>query len=97
MIVFMTHAETLRKYPPATLLRRKSESNYTFKGTDLSIPKNHILWIPIYAIQRDPSIYPEPEVFDPERFSEEAVKSRHGMSYFPFGDGPRNCIGTVII
>ncbi|XP_012231820.1 probable cytochrome P450 6a14 [Linepithema humile] len=86
--------ETLRKYPPATLLRRKSTSNYTFKDTKLSISKDQVLFIPIYAIQRDPSIYPEPEVFDPERFSEEVVKTRHPMSYFPFGDGPRNCIGA---
>lgn len=90
------HTETLRKYPPATLIRRKSASNYTFKDTKWSIAKDQVLWIPIYAIQRDPNIYPEPDVFDPERFSEEVVKTRHAMSYFPFGDGPRNCIGTII-
>ncbi|XP_071581356.1 probable cytochrome P450 6a13 isoform X2 [Temnothorax nylanderi] len=86
--------ETLRKYPPATLLRRESMSSYTFDGINVSIPKSQKVWIPIYAIQRDPDIYPKPDVFDPERFDEETVRSRHPMAYLPFGDGPRNCIGA---
>jgi len=52
------------------------------------------LWIPVHAIHRDPTIYPKPDVFDPERFNEEAVQSRHAMSYLPFAHGPRNCIGS---
>ncbi|XP_077276291.1 putative cytochrome P450 6a13 [Temnothorax americanus] len=86
--------ETLRKYPPVTVLMRQSMSSYTFDGTKVSVPKNQRIWIPAYAIQRDPSIYPKPDVFDPERFNEEAVRSRHPMAYLPFGDGPRNCIGA---
>jgi cytochrome P450 family 6 len=89
------HAETLRKYPPVTVLMRRSMSSYTFEGTNVSIPKNQRVWIPAYAIHRDPNIYPKPDVFDPERFTDEAVQSRHPMSYLPFGDGPRNCIGKV--
>ncbi|XP_012231779.1 probable cytochrome P450 6a14 [Linepithema humile] len=85
--------ETLRKHTPSPLLMRQSTTNYNFNGTKVSIPKGQKVWIPIYAIQRDPSIYPEPDVFDPERFSEEAVQTRHAMYYLPFGDGPRNCIG----
>ncbi|XP_024876802.1 cytochrome P450 6A1-like, partial [Temnothorax curvispinosus] len=86
--------ETLRKYPPATLLRRESMSSYTFNGINVSIPKSQQIWIPIYAIHRDPDIYPKPDVFNPERFDEETVRSRHPMAYLPFGDGPRNCIGA---
>ncbi|XP_071646284.1 cytochrome P450 6A1-like isoform X1 [Temnothorax longispinosus] len=86
--------ETLRKYPPATLLRRESTSSYTFDGINVSIPKSQKIWIPVYGIHRDPNIYPKPDVFDPERFNEEAVQSRHPMAYLPFGNGPRNCIGT---
>ncbi|KAL0124310.1 hypothetical protein PUN28_006273 [Cardiocondyla obscurior] len=86
--------ETLRKYPPVTVLFRESMSSYTFEGTKISIPKNQKIWIPAYAIQRDPDIYPDPDVFDPERFDEEAVQSRHPMAFLPFGDGPRNCIGA---
>ncbi|XP_011862715.1 PREDICTED: cytochrome P450 6B2-like [Vollenhovia emeryi] len=86
--------ETLRKYPPVTFLMRQAMSNYTFNGTKVSIPKGQRVWIPIYAIQRDPDFYPKPDIFDPERFNEEAVQSRHPMVYQPFGDGPRNCIGS---
>ncbi|XP_018345204.1 PREDICTED: cytochrome P450 6j1-like [Trachymyrmex septentrionalis] len=90
----LMHTETLRKYPPVTFLLRQSMSSYTFDGTKVSIPKNQKVWIPIYAIQRDSDIYPKPDVFDPERFCDDAVQSRHPMTYLPFGDGPRNCIGA---
>lgn len=70
-------------------------SSHTFDGTKVSIPKDQNVWIPIYAIHHDPSIYPEPDVFDPERFSDEVVQTRHAMFYLPFGDGPRNCIGML--
>lgn len=90
--------ETLRKYPPVTILMRKSLESHTFetpsKDTTLTVQKGQKVWIPIYGIQRDARYFPEPEVFNPERFTEEAIKARHPMSYLPFGDGPRNCIGT---
>ncbi|XP_025263422.1 probable cytochrome P450 6a13 [Camponotus floridanus] len=86
--------ETLRKYPPATYLMRQSTSSYTFNGTTLDITKNQKVWIPIFAIHRDPDIYPKPDTFDPERFNHEAIQTRHPMHYLPFGDGPRNCIGA---
>lgn len=94
VMIFNIRIETLRKYPPGTFLLRNSTTDYTFDGTKVSLPKNQRVWIPTYAIHHDPSIYPEPDVFNPERFSEEAVQSRHPMSYLPFGDGPRNCIGV---
>ncbi|XP_018356444.1 PREDICTED: probable cytochrome P450 6a14 [Trachymyrmex septentrionalis] len=86
--------ETLRKYPVVTFLMRQSITSYTFDGTKVNIPEGQKVWIPVYAIHRDPSIYPKPDVFDPERFSDDAMQSRHPMSYLPFGDGPRNCIGS---
>lgn len=50
--------------------------------------------IPAYSIHRDPSIYPQPDVFDPERFSPSAKQSRDPYAYVPFGHGPHNCIGV---
>ena len=76
------------------MLPRRSTAAYTFAGTKVSIPKGLMIWIPVYGIHRDPDIYPNPDVFNPENFNEDAVEARHPMTYLPFGDGPRNCIGT---
>lgn len=62
----------------------------------MTIPKNGMVWIPVYAIQRDPKYYPKPDVFDPERFENDSFNSRHPMLFLPFGEGPRNCIGKII-
>nr|XP_012216733.1 PREDICTED: cytochrome P450 6A1-like [Linepithema humile] len=86
--------ETLRKYPPVMYLSRKTIRNYTFENTKISLRKGQKVFIPIYAIQNDPNIYPNPDIFDPERFSDDNVAQRDSMHYLPFGDGPRNCIGA---
>ncbi|XP_026675117.1 cytochrome P450 6A1-like [Ceratina calcarata] len=86
--------QTLRKLPPITVIMRKSCEDYYFESLKLSIPKGTRIFIPTYAIHRDPEVYPNPEVYDISRFTEEAVKARHPMHYLPFGDGPRNCIGA---
>lgn len=52
-----------------------------------------MLLIPIYALQMDPKYYPEPETFLPERFDPEHETFSAQRPYYPFGDGPRNCIG----
>nr|CAD7454737.1 unnamed protein product [Timema tahoe] len=85
--------ETLRKYPTIPILERKCTRPFTFPGTDYVMEKGAKLSIPSYAIQHDPQYYPDPERFDPERFTEEAKQSRHPFTYLPFGEGPRICIG----
>lgn len=86
--------ETLRKYPPVTTLVRKSAGEYTFSNTNVTIPKNITIFIPAYGIQRDPNHYPNPDIFDPERFDEEAEKLRNPLLFLAFGAGPRNCVGS---
>nr|XP_031842466.1 cytochrome P450 6A1-like [Nomia melanderi] len=85
--------ETLRLYPIAPVLFRRAIEDYTFHDTKFTIPKDMYVWISIYALHRDPEYFPNPHIFDSERFNEEAIAARHSMCYLPFGDGPRNCIG----
>ncbi|XP_055696271.1 cytochrome P450 6a2-like [Lutzomyia longipalpis] len=85
--------ETLRMYPPGFTLFRSAINDYKVPNSSLVIEKGMQVFIPVYAIHMDPEIYPKPNVFDPDRFTQENIKNRHPMAYIPFGDGPRNCIG----
>lgn len=85
--------ETLRVYPPGDNLIRIASNDYKIPDTELVIEKDTLVFIPLYGIQHDPEIFPEPNKFDPERFSDENKKNRHPMAYLPFGEGPRKCIG----
>jgi hypothetical protein len=87
-------AESSRKYPAVTHLLRQSLEEYTFSGTKVRIPKGQMIWIPVQAIHLDPALYPDPLVFDPERFSKANEDLRNSVPYLAFGDGPRNCIGN---
>ncbi|KOX75873.1 Cytochrome P450 6a2, partial [Melipona quadrifasciata] len=86
-------SETLRKYPPVVVLNRICTKEIKLNGTDFDIPKGTHVAIPVFGIQRDSNIFPDPDKFDPERFSEENIKTRHSYTYLPFGEGPRICIG----
>lgn len=72
---------------------RKAAKDYPVPGTSITLRKDTTVLIPAYAIQHDPNHYPEPERFDPERFGPEQRANRDLVSYLPFGQGPRNCIG----
>lgn len=60
----------------------------------ITLHKGDTLIFPTYAIHRDPKYYPNPEKFDPERFSDQNKDKILPCSYLPFGSGPRNCIGN---
>lgn len=85
--------ETLRKYPPLPSLHRVVTKEYKVPDTDLVLKTGTKINIPIMGIQRDPEVYPDPEKFDPDRFTEENKKNRPQVAWMPFGEGPRICIG----
>ena len=84
--------ESLRLYPAVWGIARRSLDEVTLGG--YCIPENSYIAITPYVLHRDPKHWPEPEKFDPERFSPGQIKSRHSYSYLPFGAGPRTCIGA---
>ncbi|GJQ77926.1 Cyp6a9 [Trypoxylus dichotomus] len=86
--------ETLRKYPPVPHLSRKCTRDYQMPGTNTVLEKNRRVYISVLGLHRDPEYYPDPEKFDPGRFSEENKATRHPFTFIPFGEGPRNCIGS---
>ncbi|XP_018571700.1 probable cytochrome P450 6a20 [Anoplophora glabripennis] len=85
--------ETLRKHPPVPGTIRVCNENFTIPGTNVVIKAGTKVHIPIYGIQNDPEYYPDPDTFDPERFSPENKENRPAFTYLPFGEGPRICIG----
>lgn len=83
--------ETLRMYPAAIRLDRLASEDFDYEG--MKIKKGQMVVVPLWALHYNPDIYPEPDRFDPERFSEENKRSRDNNAYLPFGNGPRNCLG----
>ncbi|XP_017882560.1 cytochrome P450 6k1 [Ceratina calcarata] len=89
----MVVSETLRKYPPLGFLDRVAGADYKVPNSDLVIEKGTPIYISMVGMHYDPEYFPEPEKYDPLRFSDEAKKSRPPFTYFPFGEGPHICIG----
>ncbi|XP_055890425.1 cytochrome P450 3A24-like [Biomphalaria glabrata] len=83
--------ETLRLYPPIPIITRKALETKTYGG--VTIPKGTWIMAVLEQVMKDPKHFPEPDKFDPERFSEENVSKRDSLSFLPFGSGPRLCIG----
>jgi cytochrome P450 len=95
MITCFKIAESLRKYPPAGFTDRVCTKSFTLPGTDVVIEKGITVMIPMYPLHRDPEYFPNPNKFDPERFSDENKKNIKPYTYLPFGSGPHNCIGLL--
>ncbi len=84
--------ECLRLYPPVHVIGRQTIKEFTVNDKYL-IPSNSTVYVPLLCVHRDPQSFPNPEVFDPERFSPQMCKNRNPYSFIPFSAGPRNCIG----
>ncbi|CAH0696924.1 unnamed protein product [Spodoptera exigua] len=84
--------EALRLYPALGVLTREVIEDYTFP-TGLKLEKGLRVHLPVYHMQHNPKYFPEPEQYRPERFLGEEKKNITPYTYFPFGEGPRLCIG----
>ena len=87
----MVLAESMRLFPPAWIIGRRALAPYAVGG--FTVPRGAIVVASQWVTHRDPRYFPEPERFDPERWLPEAKDARPKFSYFPFGGGPRVCIG----
>ncbi|XP_039765335.1 cytochrome P450 6B5-like [Pararge aegeria] len=86
--------ESMRKYPPIGLMQRMCMKDTVLPSGNLKIEKDMIVIVPIYGIHRDDKYFNKPDVFDPERFSTENISKINKLSYIPFGEGNRICIGA---
>jgi cytochrome P450 len=84
-------AESMRLYPPAWAIGR--QAIHDCKIGKYTIPAGSTVLMSQYLIHRDPRFFPEPERFDPERWNIDRRTNLPRFSYFPFGGGPRSCIG----
>lgn len=87
----MVIQESMRLYPPAWIMSRRAEVDNVLG--DFLIPAKSIIHISPYLMHRNPEYWQEPEKFVPERFTPEAQAAHPAFTYFPFGGGPRLCIG----
>ena len=87
----MVLSEALRLYPPAWAIGRMAKGNFELDGVEIAA--GSICILSPYLVQRDARWFPEPEKFDPERWTPEARDSRPKFAYYPFGGGARVCIG----
>src|SRR2546423_5312527 len=84
-------SESMRLFPPAWMIGRQAIADLELCGYE--VPAGTVLLLPPFFVQRDQRWWPEPRRFDPERFAAEEEDKRPRYSYFPFGGGPRLCIG----
>jgi cytochrome P450 len=83
--------ESMRLYPPAYIVGRQALEDYQL-GPYIA-PRGSMVIVSQYLIQRDPRFYPDPDIFQPDRWTPEFEATLPKFAYFPFGGGPRMCIG----
>jgi cytochrome P450 len=84
--------EAMRLYPPAWAFSRQALADDELGGFHL--PRGWLAFVVPFVLHRLPAYWPDPETFNPERFSSEQSATRPKFVYLPFGAGPRQCIGN---
>lgn len=91
----MVLLESLRLYPPTWIYVRMAQED-DILPSGFGIPRGAKLYLCQYVVHRNRRYFPDPERFDPSRFTDEARRPRPKYAYFPFGGGPRVCIGQSL-
>jgi cytochrome P450 len=89
----MIALEAMRLYPPAYVVGREALADCVVGG--FHVPRGTTLLMSQWVMQRDPRYFADPAAFRPERWSDDAARSLPKFAYFPFGGGPRLCIGNT--
>jgi cytochrome P450 len=87
----MAFNEALRKKPPVPSMPRRAVRDFSFMG--FAIPAGTVVGVNPLFTHHMPAIWPEPDRFDPLRFTEQAVRGRHRFAFVPFGGGAHMCLG----
>ncbi|XP_048954285.1 cytochrome P450 4F3-like isoform X2 [Canis lupus dingo] len=86
--------ESLRLHPPVTVIARRCTQDIVLPDGRV-IPKGNNCVLSIFGIHHNPSVWPDPEVYNPLRFDPEIPQKRSPLAFIPFSAGPRNCIGQA--
>uniref|UniRef100_A0A8C5L1N2 Cytochrome P450, family 4, subfamily f, polypeptide 39 n=1 Tax=Jaculus jaculus TaxID=51337 RepID=A0A8C5L1N2_JACJA len=84
--------ESLRQFPPVTLISRRCTQDVRLPDGRI-IPKGIICLVSIYGTHHNPTVWPDSKVYNPYRFDPEKPQQRSPLAFVPFSAGPRNCIG----
>jgi len=84
-------AESMRLYPPGYLIDREATEDVVIG--DRVVPKDGIVFTSPFVMHRHPNFWDDPHTFNPDRWAPEVAEKRPRLTYFPFGAGPRMCIG----
>ena len=84
--------ESLRLFPPAWTIEREPIDDDEIGG--YHVPAGSVVIVGPYFVHHNPDVWPNPEGFDPERFAPDADQPDHRYAHFPFGGGPRMCVGA---
>jgi cytochrome P450 len=84
--------EAMRLYPPAWMITRVAKEADEIGG--YRVPPKTVVMLSPYVTHRAPEVWPQPERFDPDRFTAERAADRPRFAYFPYAGGPRQCIGS---
>lgn len=87
-------SESMRMYPPIGFLTRQCVQDTVLPVGNIKVSKGTKIATPVFHIHRDPKYYPEPEKFDPDRFTKDGQQPLSDAFYMPFGRGGRICIGA---